>query len=74
MNPVSIMSYPASQGALAVWLELWRTLWLDLPLAWLDHVDRTAAALATPGTKATLLQAAALGISCEPSPDEAMDA
>ncbi|GJD85859.1 hypothetical protein HPGCJGGD_3753 [Methylobacterium haplocladii] len=36
MSSGTIMSYPASQGALPVWMELWRAFWLDLPLAWLD--------------------------------------
>lgn len=24
----------------AAWMELWRTIWLDLPLVWADEMER----------------------------------
>ena len=64
----------------AAWLVVWRTLWLDLPLAWASEVDRflfrwiepavtetDTAGLNAKGGPHTATQAVALSLGCDPS-------
>ncbi|WP_311276058.1 hypothetical protein [Methylobacterium sp. WCS2018Hpa-22] len=64
----------------AAWLVVWRTLWLDLPLAWASEVDRflfrwiepadtemDTAGLDAKGGQHTVTKAVALNLGCDPS-------
>ncbi|MDP4003337.1 hypothetical protein [Methylobacterium sp. NEAU K] len=65
------------------WLALWRTVWLDLPLAWAGEFDRclsrgtplgpAAVADRHAGAARTPAEAVALGLGCGDYAEEALE-